>query len=71
MTTSTDSEKGASVAERGMGFGLRQLNRLAGEDDRGVEVGLLRRALIGRRFGLERRIEAGFTAAPALEEAVT
>jgi len=32
VTTTTDSEKGASVAERGMGFGLRQLNRLAGSD---------------------------------------
>ena len=32
MTTTTDSEKSASVAERGMGFGLRQLNRLAGSD---------------------------------------
>ncbi len=32
MTTTIDSEKSASVAERGMGFGLRQLNRLAGSD---------------------------------------
>ncbi|MDX6595077.1 MAG: hypothetical protein QOI72_459 [Solirubrobacterales bacterium] len=32
MTTTTDTEKSASVAERGMGFGLRQLNRLAGSD---------------------------------------
>ncbi len=32
MTTSTDTEKSPSVAERGMGFGLRQLNRLAGSD---------------------------------------
>ncbi|HEY4778404.1 MAG TPA: acyl-CoA dehydrogenase family protein [Solirubrobacterales bacterium] len=32
MTTTTDSEKSAGVAERGMGFGLRQLNRLAGSD---------------------------------------
>jgi alkylation response protein AidB-like acyl-CoA dehydrogenase len=32
VTTTTDSEKSASVAERGMGFGLRQLNRLAGSD---------------------------------------
>jgi alkylation response protein AidB-like acyl-CoA dehydrogenase len=31
MTTTVD-EKSASVAERGMGFGLRQLNRLAGSD---------------------------------------
>jgi alkylation response protein AidB-like acyl-CoA dehydrogenase len=31
MTTATD-EKSASVAERGMGFGLRALNRLAGSD---------------------------------------
>jgi alkylation response protein AidB-like acyl-CoA dehydrogenase len=30
--TTTDSEKSASVAERSMGFGLRQLNRLAGSD---------------------------------------
>ncbi len=30
--TTTDSEKSTSVAERGMGFGLRQLNRLAGSD---------------------------------------
>ncbi len=30
MTTTTDSDK--SVAERGMGFGLRALNRLAGSD---------------------------------------
>jgi alkylation response protein AidB-like acyl-CoA dehydrogenase len=32
VTTTIDSEKSASVAERGMGFGLRQLNRLAGSD---------------------------------------
>jgi alkylation response protein AidB-like acyl-CoA dehydrogenase len=32
VTTTTDSEKSAGVAERGMGFGLRQLNRLAGSD---------------------------------------
>ena len=32
MTVSTDTERNASVAERGMGFGLRQLNRLAGSD---------------------------------------
>jgi alkylation response protein AidB-like acyl-CoA dehydrogenase len=33
VTTSTDSEpSGASMAERGVGFGLRQLNRLAGSD---------------------------------------
>jgi alkylation response protein AidB-like acyl-CoA dehydrogenase len=33
VTTSTDTERnGASMAERGMGFGLRQLNRLAGSD---------------------------------------
>jgi alkylation response protein AidB-like acyl-CoA dehydrogenase len=32
VTTATDTEKSASVAERGMGFGLRQLNRLAGSD---------------------------------------
>ena len=32
MTTSTDNERNASVAERGMGFGLRALNRLAGSD---------------------------------------
>ncbi|HET9185109.1 MAG TPA: acyl-CoA dehydrogenase family protein, partial [Solirubrobacterales bacterium] len=32
MTTTTDKERGASVAERGMGFGLRALNRLAGSD---------------------------------------
>ena len=32
VTTTTDSEKSASVAERSMGFGLRQLNRLAGSD---------------------------------------
>ncbi len=31
MSTATD-DKNASVAERGMGFGLRQLNRLAGSD---------------------------------------
>jgi alkylation response protein AidB-like acyl-CoA dehydrogenase len=31
VTTTTDS-KSPSVAERGMGFGLRQLNRLAGSD---------------------------------------
>ena len=31
MTTTTDTDKG-SVAERGMGFGLRALNRLAGSD---------------------------------------
>ncbi len=31
MTTATD-DKNPSVAERGMGFGLRQLNRLAGSD---------------------------------------
>jgi alkylation response protein AidB-like acyl-CoA dehydrogenase len=31
MTTATD-DKNASVAERGMGFGLRALNRLAGSD---------------------------------------
>jgi alkylation response protein AidB-like acyl-CoA dehydrogenase len=31
VTTATDN-KSASVAERGMGFGLRQLNRLAGSD---------------------------------------
>ena len=31
MTTATDN-RNASVAERGMGFGLRQLNRLAGSD---------------------------------------
>jgi alkylation response protein AidB-like acyl-CoA dehydrogenase len=31
VTTTTDS-KNPSVAERGMGFGLRQLNRLAGSD---------------------------------------
>ncbi len=30
MTTTTDTEK--SVTERGMGFGLRALNRLAGSD---------------------------------------
>jgi hypothetical protein len=30
VTTATDTERNASVAERGMGFGLRQLNRLAG-----------------------------------------
>jgi alkylation response protein AidB-like acyl-CoA dehydrogenase len=32
MTTTTDTERSASVAERGMGFGLRALNRLAGSD---------------------------------------
>jgi alkylation response protein AidB-like acyl-CoA dehydrogenase len=32
MTTTTDPERSASVAERGMGFGLRALNRLAGSD---------------------------------------
>jgi alkylation response protein AidB-like acyl-CoA dehydrogenase len=32
VTTSTDSEKNASVAERGIGFSLRHLNRLAGSD---------------------------------------
>ncbi len=32
MTTSTDTERNASVAERGKGFGLRALNRLAGSD---------------------------------------
>jgi alkylation response protein AidB-like acyl-CoA dehydrogenase len=32
VTAATDTEKSASVAERGMGFGLRQLNRLAGSD---------------------------------------
>ena len=32
MTTSTDTERNASVTERGMGFGLRALNRLAGSD---------------------------------------
>jgi alkylation response protein AidB-like acyl-CoA dehydrogenase len=33
VTTTTDTDSnGASVAERGMGFGLRQLNRLAGSD---------------------------------------
>ena len=32
MTTTIDSEKGASVAERSMGLGLRALNRLAGSD---------------------------------------
>ena len=32
MTTTTDKERSASVAERGMGFGLRALNRLAGSD---------------------------------------
>jgi len=31
-TTTSDTEKGASVAERGMGFGLRALNNLAGSD---------------------------------------
>ena len=32
-TTTKDTERnGASMAERGMGFGLRQLNRLAGSD---------------------------------------
>ena len=31
MTTSTD-EKNASVAERGIGFSLRHINRLAGSD---------------------------------------
>ncbi len=33
MTTTTDTERdGASMAERGMGYGLRALNRLAGSD---------------------------------------
>jgi alkylation response protein AidB-like acyl-CoA dehydrogenase len=32
VTTTTDTDRNASVAERGMGFGLRQLNRLAGSD---------------------------------------
>jgi alkylation response protein AidB-like acyl-CoA dehydrogenase len=32
VTTSTDSEKNASVAERGIGFSLRHINRLAGSD---------------------------------------
>jgi alkylation response protein AidB-like acyl-CoA dehydrogenase len=32
VTTSTDTERSAGVAERGMGFGLRALNRLAGSD---------------------------------------
>ncbi len=32
MTTTADNGKSASVAERGMGFGLRALNRLAGSD---------------------------------------
>jgi len=32
VTTTTDKERSASVAERGMGFGLRALNRLAGSD---------------------------------------
>jgi alkylation response protein AidB-like acyl-CoA dehydrogenase len=32
VTTTADNGKSASVAERGMGFGLRALNRLAGSD---------------------------------------
>ncbi|HEU4392426.1 MAG TPA: acyl-CoA dehydrogenase family protein, partial [Solirubrobacterales bacterium] len=32
MTTTANDGKNPSVAERGMGFGLRQLNRLAGSD---------------------------------------
>jgi alkylation response protein AidB-like acyl-CoA dehydrogenase len=64
VTTSTDSDKSASVAERGMGFGLRALNRLAGSDllDRIRIRKQVERALFqGTRNGFRSATAAGRT----------